>query len=120
MKKVIVLVIFILLMGLNSCSKDNNPYSLSGTYTETSPVNERTQIEFKSANRMIINKSPQMGTGDEFIYEINGNSIKLTPTWNTSSSTEFEIEIIGNCKFKIENLYPHIPEASKSFITFEK
>ena len=121
MNKKIVLIGIIFFVGLISCSKDNdNLLNLTGTYTEILPVSERTQIEFLTENKMIINKSPQTGTGDEFIFEITDNKIKLTPTWDNSSSVELEFEIINNSKFKIENLYPSIPENSKTYIIFEK
>jgi len=120
MKK-IALIGIIFLVGLISCSKENdNRLNLTGTYTEDTPVNGRTQIKFLTQNKMIINKSPQTGTGDEFTYEITGNYIKLTPTWDNSSGTEFEFEIISNSKFKIENLYPDIPENPISYMIFEK
>ncbi len=119
MKK-IALIGLIILTGLISCNKDEINSNLTGMYTETYPMNDRTQIEFLTENRMTINKSPQTGNGDEFTFVITGNTIKLTPTWDNSSSVELEIEIISNSKFKIENLYPSIPENPKTYMIFEK
>ena len=111
----------IFIIVLISCNKRNdNLPNLSGTFIEISPVKDRTQIEFLTGNKVIINKSPKTGNGDKFIYVITNNSIKLTPTWDNSSSVELEFEILNNSKFKIENLYPSIPEAPKTYMIFEK
>ncbi len=120
MKK-IVLIGLVFIIGLISCSKnDDNLQKITGVFIEVSPVSERTEIEFLTENKMIINKSPQNGTGDEFTFTIIGNSIQLIPTWDNSSSSEFEFEIISDSKFKIENLYPDIPENPKTYMIFEK
>ena len=117
----IALIGLIFIIGLISCNKENdNLLNLTGTYTEISPVIERTQIEFLTENKVIINKSPQTGTGDEFTFTVTDNSIKLMPTWDNSSSVELEFEIISDSKFKIENLYPSIPENPKTYMIFEK
>jgi len=120
MKK-LALVGLIFLFGLISCNKKNeSPTNLTGTFIETSPIKNRTQIKFLSENKVIINKSPQTGTGDEFTLKITDNSIKLTPTWDNSSSVKLEFEIISDSKFQIENLYPSIPENPKTYMIFEK
>lgn len=120
MKK-IALIGLVFIIGLISCNKnDDDLQKLTGLFIEVSPVSERTEIEFLTENKMIINKSPQNGTGDEFIFTITGNSIILTPTWDKSSSSELEIEIISDLKFKIENLYPDIPENPMTYMIFEK
>lgn len=117
----IKLIGLIFIVGLISCNKENdNLLNLTGTYTEISPVNGRAQIEFLTGNKVIINKSPQTETGDEFTFIITNNSIKLTPIWDNSSSVELEFEIISDSKFKIENIYPSIPENPKTYMVFEK
>jgi len=117
----IVLIGLFFIIGLTSCNKENdNLLNLTGTFTEISPVNERTQIEFLTENTVIINKSPQTGVGDKFTFIITNNSIKLTSTSDNSSSVELEFEIINDSKFKIENLYPSIPENPKTYMIFEK
>lgn len=107
--------------ALISCSKDEdeNLQGLSGTYTETSPIEGRSRLYFTGENK--VTKTERGSTaGDEFTYEISGNTIKLTPTWDNSGTTEFEFELINSSKFKIENLYPDLPENHVSFMTFEK
>jgi hypothetical protein len=45
----------------------------------------------------------------------------LTPTWTTQySGQQFDFEKIDDKTIKIENLYPSIPEAPKSYMTFKK
>lgn len=117
----VALIGLIFFIGLISCNKENDNISnLTGTFTETLPVNKRTQIEFLTENRLIINKSPQTSNGDEFTFIVTDETIILTPTWDNSSSVELELQIISNSKLKIENLYPGIPENPKTYMTFEK
>ena len=105
MKKLIYL--FVLISGIISCSSDDESknHTLNGIYTETSPINGRSQLNFVDKNTVIQSESGS-STENEFIYELNGNIIKLTPTWNNQMTTELEIEIMNNSKFKVENLYP--------------
>lgn len=93
--------------------------TLIGIYTETSPVSGRTQLKFSKGNKVVRTESGSL-TSDEYIYELLNNRIKLMPTWGNISATELDFEIINDSKFKIENLYPGIPENPKSYMTFEK
>lgn len=111
----------VLVFVLLSCGKDdrNNLTTLSGIYTETSPVIGRSQLRFINGNTVIITKGG-ISYGDEFNYEILHNTIKLTPTLDNSISTELGFEIISDSKFIIENLYPSIPENPATYMTFER
>ena len=120
MKKIFLIGLF-LFLGFVSCDKDDDSNSLvlSGTFTETSPVSGRSQLKFVSGDR-VIKKESGSANEDEFLYELTNNTIKLTPMGDNSATIEFEIRVIHNTKFQIENLYPSIPENPKTFMTFEK
>jgi hypothetical protein len=115
------IILFILIGICASCDNEGNDdtLTLSGIYTETSPVNERSQLNFVEGN-IVVKTESGSSVEDEFIYELIGNTIKLTPTWNNLTETKFEIQIINNSKFEIENLYPSIPEKPTTYLTFEK
>lgn len=122
MKNLKIIGLLILIGIYSSCNNDddnNNTQTLSGIYTETSPLNGRSQLNFVGGNTVI--KTEQGNSAeDEFTYELQNNIIKLTPTFGNPTTTEFEIEIMDNSKFKIENLYPSIPEDPTTYMTFEK
>lgn len=121
MKNLKLIGLFILIGICPSCNSDdnNNTQNLSGIYTETSPANGRSQLNFVGGNT-VIKSEPGNSTEDEFTYELLDDIIKLTPTSDNATTTEFEIEIISNSKFKIENLYPSIPEDPSVYMIFEK
>jgi len=121
MKKLKIIVLLLLIGFLSSCNNDddNNTQVLNGIYSETSPVNGRSQLNFVNGNT-VIKSEPDYSTGNEFTYEIIGNVIKLTPTWDNVTSQEFEIEIMNNSKFEIENLYPSVGINPTTYMTFEK
>ncbi len=120
MTKKILIGVFILI-GIISCDNDDNNTSenLSGIYTEISPANGRSQLNFINGNT-VIKTEPGSSFEDEFTYELIGNIIKLTPNWGNSTTTEFEFEIINDSKFEIENLYPSIGINPTNYMTFEK
>lgn len=92
---------------------------MRGIYLETSPVSGRSQLNFINGNTVIKSES-NSSSEDEFYYEIIGNVIKLTPTWDNTTTQEFEFEIMNNSKFEIENLYPSVGINPKTYMTFEK
>jgi hypothetical protein len=116
-----VLIGIFSLIGMISCNNDDESVSknLSGVYTETLPINGRLQLNFIDGNTVIKTETGSTFE-DEFTYEIISNVIKLTPNWDNSTVTEFEIQIINSSKFEIENLYPSIPENPTTYMTFEK
>ena len=116
----IFLIAPVLLVGFSNCHKDETIITLSGKYIEVLPVNGRSQIEFVSGNLLIKSETGSISQ-DTFRYEITKTKIKLTPTWPVNSgTTEFYFELINNWKFKIQNLYPGIPEAPLAYMTFQK
>jgi len=118
--KNILLVTLVLSLGLISCSKENeNQEGLLGNYSETYPQSGRTQMNFILGNKVTIIKSGSSNE-DTFLYKIVDNTIKLTPTWDNSSSDELYFELINSSTFKIQNLYPSIPEYQITYITFER
>ena len=120
--KSLKLIALLFLIGIcSSCNNDddNNTQTLSGIYSETSPVNGRSQLNFINGNT-VIKSEPDNSNEDEFTYEIIGNVIKLTPTWDNTTTQEFEIEIMSNSKFEIENLYPSVGINPTTYMTFEK
>lgn len=111
------LTIFII---LSSCNKNEDKSILpNGLFTEKSPIENRSQIEFINGNLMI---KSEVGSSfrDTFNYEIFNSKIKLTPAWTNASSSEFTFKMINISRFEIENLYPSIPESPTIFMTFEK
>lgn len=116
-----IITLLFLIGILSSCNNDddNNTQVLNGIYLETSPVSGRSQLNFINGNT-VIKSEPDNSTEDEFTYEIIGNVIILTPTWNNTTTQEFEIEIMNNSKFEIENLYPSVGINPTTYMTFEK
>jgi len=115
-------IIGFLLLGIfSSCNndEDNSVENLSGIYSEISPVKGRSQLNFINSNT-VIKSELSSSVEDEFTYEIIGNIIKLKPTWDNSTIQKFEIEILNNSKFDIENLYADIGTNPTSRMTFEK
>jgi len=120
--KYLKIIILLFLIGIySSCNNDddNNTQTLSGIYSETSPVSGRSQLNFINVNT-VIKSEPNNSNEDEFTYEIIGNVIKLTPNSDNSTTHEFEIEIMNNSKFEIENLYPSVGINPTTYMTFEK
>ena len=117
MKKLKIIGLLFLIGIYSSCNDDNNnnTQTLSGIYKETSPVSNRCQLNFIDGNTVVKSESDTT-----FTYQINGNVIKLTPNWDNNTTQEFEIEIINNSKFKIENLYPSTGMNPTTYMTFEK
>jgi hypothetical protein len=121
MKNLKIIALLFLIGIYSSCNNDddNNTQTLSGIYSETSPASGRSQMNFINGNT-VIKSEPNTSSEDEFTYEIIGNVIKLTPTLNNTITQEFEIEIMNNSKFKIENLYPSVGINPTTYMTFEK
>jgi len=121
MKKLKIIALLFLIGFYSSCNNDddNNTQSLSGIYSETSPVSGRSQLNFINRNT-VIKSEPANSREDKFTYEIIGNVIKLTPTWDNTTTQEFEIEIMNSSKFEIENLYPSVGINPTIYMTFEK
>jgi hypothetical protein len=103
-----------------SCKKDDSvSIELSGKYSETVPKIGRSQLEFITGHKVVKTETGS-SYRDTLVYEISGGTMKLTPVWDNSYSTQLDIEIVTNSKFIIENLYPSIPEYEKVYMTFEK
>lgn len=110
-----------ILVWMVSCNNDEEitTQNLTGIYTETLPLIGRSQLNFINDNTVIKTESG-ITFEDEFTYEIIGDVIWLTPNWMDSTSSEFEIQIMSNLEFQIENLFPSIPENPTTYMTFEK
>ncbi|OBX21010.1 hypothetical protein LX77_03882 [Gelidibacter algens] len=121
MKNLKIIALLILVGIYSSCNNDdeNITQTLSGIYSETSPVSGRSQLNFINGNT-VVKSEPDNSNDDEFTYEIIGNVIRLTPTLDNSTTQEFEIEIMTNSKFEIENLYPSVGINPTTYMTFEK
>ncbi|MCX7549175.1 hypothetical protein OS188_14555 [Xanthomarina sp. F1114] len=107
----------VIILSIFSCSNDDNPSEFQGTYSEITPIENRTQIKFTSDSDLTIIKSEN--AIDKFKYEISGDNILLTHE-SQSQSQSFEFVKISNNEFKIENLYGGIPENNISYMTFKK
>jgi hypothetical protein len=115
MKKNIFLLV--VLFSLISCSNDDNTSEFEGTYSEITPIKNRTQIKITSNTDLTIIKSEN--SIDKFKYEIIGNNILLTHE-SLDLPQKLEFEKLSNSEFKIENLYANIPENGISYMTFKK
>ena len=115
--------IFILIGIYSSCStdEDNSGLILNGIYTESAPNSGTHQLDFVDNNTLVL--KARNSTNEEFIYELSGNTIKLTPTRDLTQTWELEINLIDNSKLEITNIfYASIPEDPDpiQFVTFEK
>jgi hypothetical protein len=121
MKNFKIIALLFLIGICSSCNNDddNITQTLSGIYSETSPVSGRSQLNFINGNT-VVKSEPDNSSEDEFTYEIIENVIKLTPALNNTTTQEFEIEIMNNSKFKIETLYPNVGVNPITYMTFEK
>lgn len=118
MKRLLLTILFI--SSLAACKKDNSSPSLNGLYTETSPVSGRSQLNFISGS-LVVKSEAGSSYADTFKYSITQTKIILTPTWTTQDPPqEFDFEKIDDNTIKIQNLYPSIPEAPKSYMTYKK
>jgi hypothetical protein len=121
MKKTLTLVCFAL-TGICSCKKTNHSFSgsLSGIYTEVSPMSGEMQLEFAGTNLMIKTETGS-SSRDSFYYSISNNSISLTPAWtNAYPASPFYFQLLSGNSFKIQNLDASIPEAPESYMVFQK
>lgn len=108
-------ILFVLAFSLFSCSTEEKQNTLNGTFSEITPVADRTQITFKSNSSLTITKS---GNSDNFNYKISDNTIILSN--NDGYNEDFEFKKINENEIQIENLYPSIPENTKTYINFRK
>lgn len=102
-----------------ACKKDSSS-PIYGLYIENSPVNGRSQLNFIHRN-LVIKTETGSSFADTFKYSITQTKIVLTPNWASQDPPqEFDFEKIDDNTIKIQNLYPSIPEAPKSYMTYKK
>jgi len=119
MKNTFFVVLLSLLLNL-SCEKGANTNPTYGIYTESYPVSGRSQLNFISSN-LVVKTEIGSNYKDSFYYSYTNGKILLTPAWTTIyPATSFDFNRIDNNSFQIENLYPSIPEAPKSYMIFKK
>lgn len=114
----------ILMMGLiaiafNSCSKNSSTPLLEGLYTEVSPIKGGTHMKFISGSLVVLSE-PRSNVADTFKYVYRSNRIMLTPNWTTQYPYEFELEMLGENLFRIPNRHASIPEAPIPYMVFNK
>ena len=108
------------LLFLVACRKDTNSISVSGLYTESSPVVGRSQLNFISDN-LVVKSETGSNYKDTFSFSISTGKILLTPTWtNQYPGQQFDFEKIDDKTFEIENLYASIPGSPKTYMTYNK
>jgi len=119
MKKSILLLIVII--GLMSCSKSDtevNNEILTGKFTEISPVNGRTILEFSSQSKLTQTFIDIEIISTYTIRLLNTNQLELS----CNECDEFQptivlYRIIDNNKFEISGFYP---ANSTEIMTFER
>jgi hypothetical protein len=109
-----------ILIILISCNKNDDKSDLpDGLFIEKSPVQDRTQLEFINGKLMI-----QSAVGsvykDTFNFKISDGKIRLTNIGSNEYYSDFHFMMINSSEIEIGNLYPGIPEAPETYMTFEK
>ncbi len=113
-------IIFLLLCMVSSCDKDDSFDLPAGTYTETDPVPGRSALNFLNAE-LVVRSEPGYAASDTFRFSLLDDKLWLIPTWSDQySGTWYEFQQIDKNSFRVENMYPGIPEAPKSYITYRK
>lgn len=57
---------------------------------------------------------------DTFNFKILDGKIRLRNIWSSKYYSDFHFEMINGAEIEISNLYPSIPEAPETYMTFEK
>ncbi len=117
----VLLIGFLAIISISSCKKGaSSSASLSGKYTEYSPMSGETQLEFIPGNIMIKTETGS-AYRDSFYYTLGSSTISLTPAWsNIYPASNFDFAIIDYHTIRIQNLYASIPEAPETFMIFMK
>jgi hypothetical protein len=121
MKHTLVITALFFLI-FSSCKKDMAPSTLHGLYIEASPIAGRSQLNFINS-KIVIKTETGSSYIDTFYYSFTPDTTKiiLTPAWtNEYSGQPLDFEKIDKNSFKIENLYPSIPESPESYMIFKK
>jgi hypothetical protein len=115
-----ILLILAFALTLLSCKKNKNAIQLRGIYIENTPNNGRSQLNFISENLVVKNEVVSIYS-DTFSFSISAGKILMTPVWtNLYPGQNFNFEQIDENTFKIENLYPSIPESPKNYMVYKK
>jgi len=120
MKQTLVIIALFFLI-FSSCKKEKTSV-FHGLYIEASPIAGRSQLNFINSN-LVIKTETGSSTKDSFYYSFTADTSKiiLTPAWtNDYSEQPFDFEKIDENSFRIQNLYPSIPELPKSYMIFKK
>ena len=121
MKQIFVITILSFLM-FSSCKKDKARSAFRGLYIEATPIAGLSQLNFIN-NKIVIKTETGSSYKDTFYYSFSADTTKitLTPAWtNDYSAHPIDFEKIDENSFKIENLYPSIPESPESYMIFKK
>lgn len=119
-QKLVIAALFILIFS--SCKKDKTTSGFYGLYIENSPIAGRSQLNFINS-KTVIKTETGSTYKDTFYYSFSADTTKitLTPAWtNDYLPYPMDFEKIDENSFKIENLYPSIPEFPKSYMIFKK
>jgi hypothetical protein len=109
-----------ILIILISCNKNDDKSNLpDGLFIEKTPVQDRTQLEFINGNLM-IKSAVGSAYKDTFNFKISDGKIRLRNIGSGEYYSDFHFEMINSAEIEIGNLYPGIPEAPESYMTFEK
>jgi hypothetical protein len=118
--KQLIFILGISVLAVASCKKSAISGSIRGLYTEDSPEAGRSQLNFVNKD-LVIETERGSSYADTFRYSFSPGKIELKPIWTDQASVyQFEFERIDVNTFKIENLYPSIPEAPRSYMIYRK
>jgi hypothetical protein len=113
----------------SACDKNdhsNRPLkTLHGLYTETSPYAGRSQLDFIS-DKLVVRSEPGSVYRDTFMYTISDKKLALTIVTGRNNyqdgnyTFDADYQALSANEFKIQNLYPQIPENPESFMVYAK
>src|SRR5574338_1374162 len=110
-----VISFFIVVVTFISCKKEGHSPMLFGFYTEASPVDGRSKLEFTFGNKVTLFRdltANNSSSSDTYYYKLSPGKIKLIPAWiDNDPGLSFDFIQTNSDSFKIGNLYPNIPEA---------
>ncbi|HXS58334.1 MAG TPA: hypothetical protein VN726_19520 [Hanamia sp.] len=120
--KQIFLITGLFFLIFSSCKKEATTNAFHGLYIEVSPIAGRSQLNFINS-KIVIKTETGSSYKDTFYYSFSADTSKiiLTPAWtNEYSAHPIDFEKIDENSFRIENLYPSIPESPESYMIFKK
>ena len=115
------LLSMLIMMLLFSCIKtEKMPSSLSGLYTESTPMSGEVTLQFLPGN-LVVKHEFGSAYYDSFSYYFTVGKINLKPLWsNIYPYAASDFRNLDDTTFLIQNLEPTIPESPETYMEFIK